>query len=175
MLDQFLSVKIMVLADIYGLHDLREACVNYAERTKQERTFLCDYKAAYDKLGPSRNTGSHPEEALKQTDIDFTKPWDHSDVIFTVKSQQVYANKMILSLSSPVMKTMFESDFKENGAKEIELPGKELRPFLDLLKVVHPPYRYKGNKNTNNTVLRGGGGTGVHVPLNLPTIKLYFM
>ena len=67
---------------------------------------------------------------------------------FIVEDQKVYANKMILSMSSPVMKAMFEAELKENDAKEIELPGKELKPFLDLMKIVHPPNRIKGNKKT---------------------------
>ena len=58
----------------------------------------------------------------------------------------MYANKTILSMSSPVMKTMFESHYKEKDAKKLELPGKELRPFLDLMKTVHPPNQFKGNK-----------------------------
>ena len=58
---------------------------------------------------------------------------------FIVSGQKVYANKMILSMNSPVMKAMFEAELKENDGKEIELPGKELRPFLDLMKIVHPP------------------------------------
>ena len=60
----------------------------------------------------------------------------------------MYANKMILSMNSPVMKTMYEAELKENDAKEIELPGKELQPFLDLMKIVHPHNRIKGNKKT---------------------------
>ena len=57
----------------------------------------------------------------------------------------MYANKMILSMSSPVMKTMFESALKEKDAKEIELPGKEVVNFLDLVKIAHPPNQFKGN------------------------------
>ena len=56
----------------------------------------------------------------------------------------MYANKMILSMSSPVMKAMFEADFKEKDAKEIELPGKTLDTFLDLMKAVHPLSQFKG-------------------------------
>ena len=75
-----------------------------------------------------------------QDEIDFTKPWDHSDITFIVEDQKVYANKMILSMTSPVMKAMFESD-----SKEIELPCKELKPFLDLMRALHPPSHMKGN------------------------------
>ena len=76
--------------------------------------------------------------------IDFTKPWEYSDVIFIVEDQKVYANKMILSMSSPVMKAMFESDFRETHSEAIKLPGKTLNVFLDLMKAVHPPNQFKG-------------------------------
>ena len=64
----------------------------------------------------------------------------------------MYANKTILSMSSPVMKAMFEFHFKEKDAKEIVLPGKKLKPFLDLLKTVHPPNQFKGNNYMSTTV-----------------------
>ena len=35
---------------------------------------------------------------LEEDGVDFTKPWDHSDVMFVVEGQKVYANKMILSM-----------------------------------------------------------------------------
>ena len=57
----------------------------------------------------------------------------------------MYANKTVLSMSSPVMKAMFEFDLKEKDAKEIELPGKELVNFLDLMKIAHSPNHFKGN------------------------------
>ena len=47
--------------------------------------------------------------------VNFTKPREHSDVAFIVEGQKVYSNKMILSMSSPVMKAMFESDFGEKN------------------------------------------------------------
>ena len=56
----------------------------------------------------------------------------------------MYANKMILSLSSPVMKAMFTANFKEKDAKEIELPEKKLGTFLQLMKAVHPPTQLDG-------------------------------
>ena len=65
-------------------------------------------------------------------------------MIFIVEGQKVYANKMILSMSSPVMKAMFEADFREKRAETIKLPGKTLRSFLDLMKAVHPPNQFKG-------------------------------
>ena len=79
-----------------------------------------------------------------QRGIDFTKPWDHSDVTFIVEGQHVYANKIILSMSSPVMKARFESDFKEKNLTEIKLPEEKLNTFLELMQAVHPPNKMKG-------------------------------
>ena len=90
----------------------------------------------YNRLGPMRDFRCHhcntwqkvanPQQELgKQEDINFTKPWDHSDIVLIVEDQRVYANKMILSMSSPMMKAMFESDFKEKDAEKILV-------FLDL-------------------------------------------
>ena len=84
------------------------------------------------------------QEQHKLKGIDFTKPWDHSDITFIVEDQKVYANKMILAMSSPVIKTMFESDFKEKNDSEIKLPEKKLSTFFALMQAVHPPYKMKG-------------------------------
>ena len=56
----------------------------------------------------------------------------------------MYANKMSLSMTSPVMKAMFIANFKEKDAKEIELPEKKLGTFLQLMKAVHPPTQLDG-------------------------------
>ena len=111
---------------------------------------MTDYKSASDQVELSKvfrwqDTSHQQKESGKQEVVDFTKPWDHSDITFIVKGQKVYANKTILSMSSPVIKAMFESDFKEKDAKEIELPGKELEQFLDLITITHPPNQFKGN------------------------------
>ena len=154
---QTLSVEKLVLADRYNLTDLREACLEHAKEHELYEEWMADYKSVNDQLVPlydfrcqhcnTQQNISHQqaEEAGEQDEIDFTEPWDHSDITFIVEDQKVYANKMILSMSSPVMKAMFESDFKEKDAKEIELPGKEKRPFLNLMKAVHPPSQFKGN------------------------------
>ena len=56
----------------------------------------------------------------------------------------MYANKMILSMTSPVIKAMFEADFKEKNETEIKLPEKKLNTFLELMQAVHPPNKLKG-------------------------------
>ena len=103
------------------------------------RDFRCHHCNTWQKV-------ANPQQELgKQEDIDFTKPWDHSDIVLIVEDHRVYANKMILSMSSPMMKAMFESDFKEKDAEEIPFPGKELEHFLNLMKIVHRPNKCIGN------------------------------
>ena len=153
---QELSVQSLVLADKYGLTELKEDCLSHVYFGN---SWLSEYKDAYDQLETSRDFRCHqcitqqeetnqtnPQEvSCKLEDIDYTKPWDHSDITFIVEGQKVYANKTVLSMSSPVMKAMFNSDFREKDTKEIELPGKMLQPFLGLMKIGHPPNQFKGN------------------------------
>lgn len=75
----------------------------------------------------------------QQDVIDFTQPWEYSDVIFAVEGKRVYANKMILSMWSPVIKAMFSRDFKEKKANEIPLPEKSADAIVELMRVLHPP------------------------------------
>ena len=151
LLQQDLNLERLVLADRCGLTDLRKACLEHAKKEKLSDQWMSGYKSAYDHLEPpqvfrgQQKIYQKQQESGKQENINFTKPWDHSDITFIVEGKKVYANKTILSMSSPVMKTMFESDFKEKGAKEIELPGKELKHFLELMKIAHPPNQRKGN------------------------------
>ena len=76
---------------------------------------------------------------MAEDEIDFTKLWTHSDIVFIVEEREVYANKTILSMWSPVLATMFTKDFKERGAAQIRLPGKPFNNFVELMRVVHPP------------------------------------
>ncbi|CAD5121137.1 DgyrCDS9673 [Dimorphilus gyrociliatus] len=72
-------------------------------------------------------------------DIDFTKPWEYSDIKLKVENKLVYANKLIFCMWSPVFRAMFSKNFKEKDAEEIELPGKFYDAILQFCKVVHPP------------------------------------
>ena len=153
LLQQDLSVEKLVLADRCGLTDLRKACLEHAKKG-QSQDWTSRYKTAYDKLEPPRDFRCHHcntqqiMDAGNEEEIDFTKPWDLSDITFIVEGQKVYANKTLLSLSSPVMKAMLKADFRENDVWEIELSEKELEPFLDLMNIVHQPNQFKGNKVT---------------------------
>ena len=85
---------------------------------------------------------------MADAELDFSKPWPGSDVTFLIEDKTIYAHKLILSMWSPVMETLFTSDFKEKDTAEIPLPGKNYVDFLELMKAVHPP-----NKQITGTLL----------------------
>ena len=78
---------------------------------------------------------------MENPQVDFTKPWNGADIVFVVDDKKVYASKIILSMSSPVFRAMFEGNFREKGKGEIFLPNKPFLPFVGLMEMIHPPYR----------------------------------
>ena len=151
LLKQKLSLQTLVLAVHDGLTDPSQAnweAIQYFER------WLSRYKYTYDQLETSREfkchqcktqqkEANHQAVSGKMEDMDFTKPWNHSQVAFIVAGQTVYANKTILSMSSPVMKARLESDFKERDANQIELPKQKLKHNLDIVKIADPIFQIK--------------------------------
>ncbi len=71
--------------------------------------------------------------------VDFSQPWAYADIVLLVEEKRLYASKMILSMWSPVFEAMFQDNFKEKNAKEIQLPGKKYNDVLEMLHVLHPP------------------------------------
>jgi len=69
----------------------------------------------------------------------FTEPFDESDISSNVQGRRVYAIKLILSMWSPVFKTMFSGGFKESSADVAGLPEKRFNDILELMCVLHPP------------------------------------
>ena len=51
----------------------------------------------------------------------------------------LYANRLVLSMWSPVFEAMFEDNFQEATMQTILLPGKSAEDFEELLRVTHPP------------------------------------
>lgn len=72
---------------------------------------------------------------------DFTQPDELCSVILLVEDQKLYLHKEVLSVWSPVFKSMFTQDFKEKGMKEIELPDKKIDDFVELLHCLYPPIK----------------------------------
>ena len=67
----------------------------------------------------------------------FSDPWEDSDVILVVEDEKFHVHCLILSMNSPVFKTMFKSQFKEATDNEISLPGKKAIGVLDFLKKLY--------------------------------------
>ncbi|XP_062577714.1 BTB and MATH domain-containing protein 36-like isoform X1 [Saccostrea cucullata] len=61
-----------------------------------------------------------------------------TDIALIIEGKKMYTVKSILSLASPVFKTMFSSNFKEKNVMEIELPGKTYRDFENFLMCLSP-------------------------------------
>lgn len=55
-----------------------------------------------------------------------------TDAILEVEGREIHINKQILADSSPVFKTMFESDFKEKHMYKIPLPEKSMKTLRNL-------------------------------------------
>ena len=81
---------------------------------------------------------------------DFTSPDEMSSVTLIIEGQKLYVHREVLAAWSPVFKSMFVRDFKEKEASEIELPGKKVDDFVELLHCMYPPI-----KPITGKVLRG--------------------
>ena len=64
---------------------------------------------------------------MSQQEVNFSEPWDLSDTVMIIEDEKLHVHRSILSICSPVFKTMLTSDFKEGATLEIHLPGKEER------------------------------------------------
>ena len=62
-----------------------------------------------------------------------------TDAILEVEGREIHINKQILADSSPVFKTMFESDFKEKQMHKIPLPGKKYEDFEKFVFLIYNP------------------------------------
>ena len=72
---------------------------------------------------------------------DFTQPDEMSSIVLLIEGQKLYIYKEILAAWSPVFKSMFIRDFKEKTMSEIELPGKTVDSFTELLHCMYPPIK----------------------------------
>ena len=60
----------------------------------------------------------------------FDKPLPFSDQIFLVEQQEFHVHRIVLTLWSPVFRTMFSSSFIEATSEKIEVPGKNSMIFF---------------------------------------------
>jgi len=70
--------------------------------------------------------------------LDFSQPWELSDVVLLVEGYRFHVHRSILGMWSPVFSRMFASEFKEKTAKEIPLPRKKASEIHEMLLVIYP-------------------------------------
>ena len=70
--------------------------------------------------------------------LDFSQPWEHSDVVLVVEEDRFHVHRCILGMLSEVFSTMFTAQFKEKTAEEVPLPGKKSAEIKEMLLVIYP-------------------------------------
>lgn len=70
--------------------------------------------------------------------VDFSQPWELSDVVLVVEESRFHVHRCILAIWSTVFSRMFQSEFKERATNEIPLPGKKADEVKELLLVIYP-------------------------------------
>ncbi|ESO12335.1 hypothetical protein HELRODRAFT_158836 [Helobdella robusta] len=79
--------------------------------------------------------------------ICFTIPDELTSLTLIVECQRLYVHKEVLAAWSPVFKSMFTKNFKEKELNEIELPGKKVDDFIELLHCMYPPIKQISDAN----------------------------
>ena len=77
-------------------------------------------------------------KTIQEDSLDFSKPWQFSDVVLVVEEDKFHVHRCILGMWSEVFTTMFTSKFREQTAKEIPLTGKKSAEFKEMLLVIYP-------------------------------------
>ena len=70
--------------------------------------------------------------------LDFSQPWQFSDVVLVVEEDRFNVHRCILGMWSEVFTTMFTAQFKEKTAEEVPLPGKKSAEIKEMLLVIYP-------------------------------------
>ena len=86
-----------------------------------------------DEISPVDTDDSDEEDS-----IDFSEPWQFSDVVLVVEEERFHVHRNILGMWSEVFTTMFTSQFKEKTAEEVPLPGKKSAEIKEMLLVIYP-------------------------------------
>ena len=74
----------------------------------------------------------------QEDSLDFSQPWQFSDVVLVVEEDRFHVHRCILGMWSEVFTTMFTSQFKEKTAEEIPLPRKKSAEIKEMLLVIYP-------------------------------------
>ena len=82
--------------------------------------------------------GKAETKSDQEDSLDFSQPWQFSDVVLVVEEDRFHVHRCILGMWSEVFTTMFTSQFKEKTAEEIPLPGKKSAEIKEMLLVIYP-------------------------------------
>ena len=78
------------------------------------------------------------KQAAARNVIDFSRPWEFSDVVLLVEGNRFHVHRSILGIWSPVFSRMFTADFREKTARQVPLPGKKASEMKEMLLVIYP-------------------------------------
>ena len=89
------------------------------------------------------------QKRSQESEQEFSKPWNQSDVVLIVEGQNFHVHRLILTMISPVFSQMFSSESKKKDADKIPLPEKKAAEIREMLMVIYPIF----NKPVNDTNL----------------------
>ena len=70
--------------------------------------------------------------------LDFSQPWEHSDVVLVVEEDRFHVHRCILGMWSEVFSKMFTAQFNQKTAEEVPPPGKKSAEIKEMLLVIYP-------------------------------------
>ena len=76
--------------------------------------------------------------AAKEDKNVFGSPWDDSDIVLLVEDEELHVHRSILTLQSPVFKSMFDDHSKEAIEDKIPLEEKSIESMVVFLKILYP-------------------------------------
>ena len=76
--------------------------------------------------------------AAKEDKNVFGSPWDDSDIVLLVEGEELHVHRSILTLQSPVFKSMFDDHSKEASEDKIPLEEKSIESMVVFLKILYP-------------------------------------
>ena len=71
-------------------------------------------------------------------ELDFSRPWDFSDIILLVEGNRFHVHRSILAMWSSVFSRMFTADIKEKTAEVLSLSEKKASEIREMLLVIYP-------------------------------------
>jgi len=86
-------------------------------------------------------------------ELDFSRPWDFSDVVLLVEGKRFHVHRSILAMWSPVFSRMFTADFKEKTTQVLPLPEKKASDIREMLLVIYPTSAKQIDENNYDFLL----------------------